>query len=648
MPGVTMTQRGPIASRSGLISCGEATQPSRPASWAMAARCSTWDSTLVGTPTSRWSARRSRLVSTVTPRQSGRGVAKSPAAFVAASAAARAIARPPLAWMSSMKTPSRVASRTAAPTVFGMSWYLRSRKTRKPRLRAVSIAAGPAAVKSCEPILHPVMIPSRRLSSASASSRLGTSRATSSRSAGLAKVGMVLLQAQHQGLALEQSLDRADGGLGAVERRVVGDVLRDRGAPDDRGVLPRAAVRRRVDDQRDLAPLHEIDHVGPVALGDLVDRLDAHAVAPENARGARRRHDREAQVDEPPRQRRHRALVARADRDEDLAEGRHRQTGRNLRLEIGLAEVVIEAHHLARGFHFRPQARVDARKLDEREDRFLDRDVWQVAPVPGHPGLERLAEGGTRRDLGERQPDRLGDERDGPGGTRIHLEDVDRVVADRELDVDEADHTEGLREPARLAAQRLHLVLTERVRRQRAGGVARVDARLLDVLHDAADEHARAVGHRVDVDLDRFLEELVDQHRMLGRDLYRLVHELAQVLIVVDDSHRATAQHVGGPDQHGVADLDGDRARLVERARGRASRLVQPELGDQRVEALPILGAVDRIRRGAEDRHARIAQRHRQLERRLTTELHDHAEWPLALDDVEDVLQGQGLEVEPI
>src|SRR5436190_1841248 len=170
MPGVTITHRAPIARRKGLISCGEATPPSRP------------------------------------------------------------------------------ASRTAAPTVFGMSWYLRSRKTRKPRLRAVSIAAGPAAVKSCEPILHPVRIPSRRRSSASASSRLDTSSATSTRSAGLAEVGMVFLQALHQGLTLEQSLDRADRGLRAVERRVVGNVLGHRGAPDDRRVLARAAIGRRVDD----------------------------------------------------------------------------------------------------------------------------------------------------------------------------------------------------------------------------------------------------------------------------------------------------------------------------------------------------------------------------------------------------------------
>src|SRR5207237_10731764 len=39
----------------------------------------------------------------------------------------------------SMKTPRRVASRTARPTVFGMSWSLRARKTRHPRLRAVAI-----------------------------------------------------------------------------------------------------------------------------------------------------------------------------------------------------------------------------------------------------------------------------------------------------------------------------------------------------------------------------------------------------------------------------------------------------------------------------------------------------------------------------
>ena len=95
----------------------------------------------------------------------------------------------------------------------------------------------------------------------------------------------------------------------------------------------------------------------------------------------------------------------------------------------------------------------------------------------------------------------------------------------------------------------------EGVGRQRAGGVAGVDAGLLDVLHDAADEHPRAVGDRVDVDLDRVLQELVDQDRMLGRHLHRLVHELAEVLLVVDDTHRAPAEHVGRAHEHRIADL---------------------------------------------------------------------------------------------
>src|SRR3989449_7723929 len=229
MPGVTITHSWPSATLSVRISRGDATQPSSPASRARSARWSTCASTLEVTPTSRWSVRRSRLVSTVTPRTSGRGTAKSCAAFVAASAAARIIATPPLAWTSSMRTPRRVASRTAPATVFGMSWNLRSRNTRKPRLRAVSTAVGPAAVKSSEPILQPVTMPSRRPSSASASRRLSTSRATRSRS-GAATV--ILLEALDLLLALEQGLDGADRGLGAVHRQVVGDVLHDGGAAD--------------------------------------------------------------------------------------------------------------------------------------------------------------------------------------------------------------------------------------------------------------------------------------------------------------------------------------------------------------------------------------------------------------------------------
>src|SRR5678815_4443565 len=110
------------------------------------------------------------------------------------------------------------------------------------------------------------MTPSRRSIMASAAPRLSTSRATKMRSLG-SRGGMVLLQTPDGDLALEQGLDAADGRLGAVHGRVVGDILGDRGAADDVGVLPRAAVLGRIEDEGDLPALHEVDDVRPVSLG---------------------------------------------------------------------------------------------------------------------------------------------------------------------------------------------------------------------------------------------------------------------------------------------------------------------------------------------------------------------------------------------
>src|SRR5439155_8242185 len=95
----------------------------------------------------------------------------------------------------------------------------------------------------------------------SASLPVSTSSATHSRS----RIRVILLQAQHLLLALQPGLDGADRGLRAVDGEVVGDVLRDGGAPDGGRVLARPAVLRRVEDEGDLAALHEVDDVGPVA-----------------------------------------------------------------------------------------------------------------------------------------------------------------------------------------------------------------------------------------------------------------------------------------------------------------------------------------------------------------------------------------------
>ena len=115
------------------------------------------------------------------------------------------------------------------------------------------------------------------------------------------------------------------------------------------------------------------------------------------------------------------------------------------------------------------------------------------------------------------------------------------------------------------------------VRRQRAAGVARVHAGLLDVLHDAADQHVLAVADRIDVHLDGDVEEAIEQHRAVVGDLHRVGHVGAQVFLVEHHFHGAAAEHVGGAHHQREADLARQRDRLLLGARGGIRRLLEPE-----------------------------------------------------------------------
>ena len=178
-------------------------------------------------------------------------------------------------------------------------------------------------------------------------------------------------------------------------------------------------------------------------------------------------------------------------------------------------------------------------------------------------GLARHDPGG---DLGDRQADHLGDERHGARGARIDLQHVDVAVLDGVLHVHQPADLQRQRQLAGLPAKLGDRFGLQVVRRQRAGGVAGMDAGLLDMLHDAGDEGVPAVGQAVDIDLDGVAEVAVEQQRVLAQDRVDLPglvvrvarldvvrHELRQgaeqivgkLLLFADDLHRPAAQHVG-------------------------------------------------------------------------------------------------------
>jgi hypothetical protein len=194
------------------------------------------------------------------------------------------------------------------------------------------------------------------------------------------------------------------------------------------------------------------------------------------------------------------------------------------RLEEGLGERPADAHRLAHGLHLRPERRVGARELLEREARELDDDVVERRLEARRRRLrqvvrdlvERVADGELRRDLRDGVAGRLRGERRRAGDARVHLDHAQlaRVAVPRELDVrtarldaDRADHRGG-----RVAKLLVGLVGERHLRRHR-DRVARVDAHRVEVL-DRADDHdvVSAVADHLELELVPAADRLLDEH----------------------------------------------------------------------------------------------------------------------------------------
>ena len=177
--------------------------------------------------------------------------------------------------------------------------------------------------------------------------------------------------------------------------------------------------------------------------------------------------------------------------------------------------------------------------------------------LPGHH---------ERRDFRQRHAGRLRQVRHRARRARVHLEHVHHIVLHGVLDVHEADDLQRARDAARVVANRRQMPLGDEIGRHDARAVAGVDARLLDVLHDAADDdRARFVRDRIHVELERVFDELVDQDRMLGRRVNRIRHVAIERAHVVHDGHPPPAEHVGRPHDDREPDLL-RRPRALRRA----------------------------------------------------------------------------------
>ena len=173
-----------------------------------------------------------------------------------------------------------------------------------------------------------------------------------------------------------------------------------------------------------------------------------------------------------------------------------------------------------------------------------------------------------------------------------------------------------------------------------------MDTRLFDMLHDAADHGHCPVADGIHVHFNGVLQKLVDQHRMLLHGSGHGLHEVPDTLIGVDNTHIPASQDIGGADDHRITDPLRCSEGLIQGVGRVIFRLTEVQFLQELLKPLPVFRPVDGVGRGADNLDPGLFQGDGQIERGLAAELDDDPVRPFQVDDIQDILAGQGLEVE--
>src|SRR5581483_466710 len=388
-----------------------------------------------------------------------------------------------------------------------------------------------------------------------------------------------------------------------------------------------------------------------LALVQLLDRLRRDALRLQIARGSPRREDAEAESGKLLYDRYGLGFVGVGDGGDHGAARGHVNAGGDHRLVEGARILGIQPHDLAGALHLRPVADVHLRQLGEGEDGRFDGDALLVRVEAGLVALlpQALAQHHVRGGFDHRNAGDLAQIRHGARGARIdlqHLRGIGLLIND-ELDVHQAAHFQAAGQQRSGAHDLIDDGVREGLRRIDGHAIARMDTGPLDMLHDARQQAVLAVADHIHFD---FLAEdiLIHQDRGFGRDVHSVGHVALQLLMAVDDLHRAPAEHIGGPHEHGIADLFRNLQCGVRAGHRPPRRFRDAQLTQHLLKAVAILSQVNGLVGAAEYLYACLMQRSGEIDGRLSAELHDNALRLLAVENVEHVLSGQRLEEEAV
>ena len=174
-----------------------------------------------------------------------------------------------------------------------------------------------------------------------------------------------------------------------------------------------------------------------------------------------------------------------------------------------------------------------------------------------------------------------------------------------------------------------------------------MDAGPLDVLHDAGDQHVRAVRDDIHLQLDAG-HVLVHQDGIFDAAGQDAAHVGLGGLAVPGDAHVLAADDIAGAKEHRIAQVFGRGEGFVQGVYAVALRAADAEALQQGVEAGPVLGGVNAVGGGSQDGDPLFGEKAGQLDGRLAAEGHHHPHRLFHPDNIPDVFRAEGLKVEPI
>ena len=326
-------------------------------------------------------------------------------------------------------------------------------------------------------------------------------------------------------------------------------------------------------------------------------------------------------------------------------------------------EVVADAHDFAGGLHLGGESAFCRDEFIERKSGNLHHAVVQggLEAGVGLPGdgvldfIQGIAQRDLRRHFGNRVPRGLGGQSGGTAHSGVHLDDAvfEAGGMEGELHIAAAGDFQLIDDVQRGGAQHLVLLVAQCLGRCHHDAVPGVHAHRVDVLHVAdRDAVARAVPHDLVLDFLPARDAALHQHLAHPGKPQAVLQDFLQLQLVVGDAPAGTAQGVGGPQHHRIADGLRELDALLHGLYHLGGRTGLPDALHQILELLTSLRIADGGSSGAQKGHAVGCQKtgflqfHPQVQPRLAPQGWQDAVRLLFFDDLLQGFYRQGLDVD--